>query len=197
MWQNDNRGVAKPANGPQRKAIALAWVICFLVIFTGGSAVGQEAGSEDTNVEWTPERVAEECPLAFRAERLTLYRQEPRPLWFFPLLLSEAEQIGIIDPEGDIRICETAYRSTWRERSLWLRVVVKPANTDGFVEGWLTVGPRDLNSFVDQATGSREQRNGPERWRRIAAVAVFTGPRARGRSRPFSLVASLAARRCA
>ncbi len=176
MWQNDKRDVAKRVNGPQRKAVALAWVICFLVAFTGASPVGQEAGFEDPSIEWTSERVAEECPLAFSAERLTLYRQEPRPLWFFPLLLSEAEEIGVIDPEGDIRICETAYRSTWRERSLWLRVVVKPANTDGFVEGWLTVGPRDLNSFVDPpsppgppagtaaaAERRAQQRNGPER----------------------------------
>ena len=148
----------EPSAAGRKKFSVLAalGMVCVVLLFNGSSVLGQGADPGGVNSGWTAKRAAAECPLTFTAEWLTLYKEEPRPLWFFPFLLSETEEIGLISTDGDIWICETVERSTWTERSLWLRVVVKPKNQDELVEGWLTVGPVDLHGFLNGAAASRE-----------------------------------------
>ena len=86
------------------------------------------------------------CPLLVSHSMsvpLRLYRESPRPYPFFPFILSGVEQIGAIRPEELVVICEEIHRSTWSERSLWLRVV------SGSKRGWVNVGPHEsLEAFL-------------------------------------------------
>lgn len=86
------------------------------------------------------------CPLSVSHSMsvpLGLYRDSPRPYPFFPFILSSVEQIGAIRPEELVVICEAVHRSTWSERSLWLRIVA------GSKRGWVNVGPYDgLEDFL-------------------------------------------------
>ena len=105
--------------------------------------------------------LAQECPLAKSVEiteTLILYDAAPEPWWFFPLVLSTVEQIGLVDSGQRVRVCETVHRSTWRQRSLWVRVVDETGGSeedgdDGDTDhtrahGWVNAGPVDLNAFL-------------------------------------------------
>ena len=105
--------------------------------------------------------LAPDCPLARSVditEPLVLYSAAPEPWWFFPLVLSTVEEIGLVDTGQRLRICETVERSTWRERSLWVRVIdatseLEEEGENGApggppTQGWVNVGPVDLNSFL-------------------------------------------------
>ena len=114
--------------------VAFVFVLCLL------STVGFPAFSQD-------------CPVARSieiAESLILYDAAPEPWWFFPLVLSTVKEIGIVDSGQRLRICEAVHRSTWRQRSLWLRVDgEKEGNRAGQqLAGWVNVGPIDLDSFL-------------------------------------------------
>ena len=109
---------------------------------------------------WTADHLDRECPLAFEAVFATLCDSAPEPLWFFPFVLSEPDPFGIVVPKTEIRICGTAHRSSWTERSLWLRVTIERAGgRGGFAQGWLTVGPRPLASFARAPTSEEHDRN--------------------------------------
>ena len=74
-----------------------------------------------------------------------LYHNNPRPYWFFPFVLTGVERVGEIYPEGSVIICEAVHRSTWRKRSLWLRIV------SGSKRGWVDVGSYgDLEAFLER-----------------------------------------------
>ena len=101
---------------------------------------------------------AQDCPLSRSVEitePLVLYGDAPEPWWFFPLVLSRVEQIGMVRSGQRLRICESAQRSSWQQRSLWLRVVGESGEGDGEdgdgerdSGGWVNVGPVDLESFL-------------------------------------------------
>ena len=86
------------------------------------------------------------CPLSVSHSMsvpLMLYRDSPRPYWFFPFILSGVERVGSIRLDEPVVICEAVHRSTWSERSLWLRIVA------GSKRGWVNVGPYDdLEDFL-------------------------------------------------
>ena len=86
------------------------------------------------------------CPLSVSHSMsvpLRLYRDSPRPYWFFPFILSGVERVGSIRLDEPVVICEAVHRSTWSERSLWLRIVA------GSKRGWVNVGPYDdLEDFL-------------------------------------------------
>ena len=105
--------------------------------------------------------VAQECPLAKSVEiteSLVLYNEAPEPWWFFPLVLSTVEQVGLVDTGQQLTICETVRRSTWRQRSLWVRVIAETSKSEANrnnsgtrrppAHGWVNAGPVDLNSFL-------------------------------------------------
>ena len=87
------------------------------------------------------------CPLSVShsvSVPLTLYHDNPRPYWFFPFILTDVEQKGTIPPEELFMICEVTHRSTWSERSLWLRIVAA-----GSKRGWVDAGTYDdLEAFL-------------------------------------------------
>ena len=86
------------------------------------------------------------CPLSKSHSMnrpLELYRDNPRPYWFFPFILGGVEQVDVIYPEGPVIICEAVHRSTWSKRSLWLHIVA------GSKRGWVDVGLYDsLEDFL-------------------------------------------------
>lgn len=86
------------------------------------------------------------CPLSeshSMSGPLVLYRDSPRPYWFFPFILTGVEQINVVRPDSPITICEAVHRSTWSERSLWLHIAA------GLEHGWVDVGPYDsLETFL-------------------------------------------------
>lgn len=92
-----------------------------------------------------PGSASRECPLSeshFLSRSFLLYKDSPRPYWFFPFILTGVEQFDRVDP-GPVTICEAVHRSTWSERSLWLRIIA------GSKRGWVKAGRYDdLEAFL-------------------------------------------------
>lgn len=119
-------------------------VISFFVLCSL-SAVESDAGSQD-------------CPVSRSieiTESLILYDAAPEPWWFFPLVLSTVKEIGMVGSGQRLRICEVVQRSSWRQRSLWIRVDGETAEGEGKggragqgLAGWINAGPMDLDSFL-------------------------------------------------
>lgn len=91
-----------------------------------------------------------ECPLSrdhVTNRPLMLYNDNPRPYRFFPFVLTSVERIGRVEQGSSVRICESVHRSTWSDRSLWLRI-------DGLYSadtGWIDVGPYDdFEAFLQE-----------------------------------------------
>lgn len=107
--------------------------------------------------------LADDCPLRISAEInewLVLYDAAPEPWWFFPLVLSSVEEVGMVGGGQRVRICETAVVSTWQRRSLWVRIDGEPGEelVDPVrmrTQGWVRAGPTDLNSFLARQRSRR------------------------------------------
>ena len=119
--------------------------IVFFFVLCSLSTVGSDAFSQD-------------CPVSRSieiTESLILYDAAPEPWWFFPLVLSTVKEIGIVGSGQRLRICEAVQRSSWRQRSLWLRIDGGAGEGEdegrragqGLV-GWINAGPIDLDSFL-------------------------------------------------
>ena len=96
------------------------------------------------------------CPLSMAHvinRPLMLYNNSPEPYRFFPFILTSVEQIGRVEEGSSVRICESVHRSTWNERSLWLRIG-ELYSTD--TAGWINVGPYDDFEAFLREPGSEE-----------------------------------------
>ena len=119
--------------------VVFFFVLCFL------SAVESDAFSQD-------------CPVSRSieiTESLILYDAAPEPWWFFPLVLSTVKEIGMVGSGQRLRICEVVQRSSWRQRSLWVRIDGNAGEgedegqrTGQGLAGWINAGPIDLDSFL-------------------------------------------------
>ena len=117
----------------------VAWVMVLSMGSTEGSAV-----------------LAEDCPLSMGVELnewLVLYDSAPEPWWFFPLVVSTVEEVGIVGAGQRVRICETAEASTWNHRWLWVRIDSVPGEhyvAQGWMRprGWVRARETDLSSFL-------------------------------------------------
>lgn len=93
-------------------------------------------------------------PCSIRVERTAerpriLYDDNPTPIPILPLILSEVEQIGAIQPGEDFTICRRIDRSTWNRRSAWLYVEVdgRPTNSNGS-SGWINVTRAEADTWI-------------------------------------------------
>lgn len=103
-----------------------------------------------------PAALAEGCPLSIDVELnewLVLYDSAPEPWWFFPLVVSTVEEVGIVGGGQRVRICESAKVSTWNHRWLWVRIDSVPGEqyvAQGWMQprGWVRAGETDVSSFL-------------------------------------------------
>lgn len=95
-----------------------------------------------------PDSGSMECPLStdyVLHRSLKLYSDNPRPYRFFPFILTDVEEIGVIERNSTVRICEAVHRSTWNARSLWLRIATE-SNPD---PKWIEAGSYDdIETFL-------------------------------------------------
>ena len=94
--------------------------------------------------------LATECAevQAIADQSWTLYDSNPRPMPFrlLPLILSKGEEIGEISRGQEFTICGRVNKSTWNQRSVWLRVRVEDGNNDTSGFGWITMPPHEADA---------------------------------------------------
>ena len=88
----------------------------------------------------------DECPVQIPAGngvRTELYDAPPKPYWWFPLLSSEGQRLGLSTGQDSFRVCESIRRSTWKHRNLWVRIKINDR------QAWLNAGEIRLEDFLD------------------------------------------------
>lgn len=78
-----------------------------------------------------------------------LYDDNPKPVPFLPLIVSEVNPIGAISEGQQLTICRRVDRSTWNERSAWLHVRVD-RNTADAQSGWIRMSREEANSWIEE-----------------------------------------------
>lgn len=78
-----------------------------------------------------------------------LYDGNPKPLVILPLILSEVEEIGAIQPGEHFTVCSRIDRSTWNRRSAWLYVRVhgRPEGSTGS-SGWINLSRAEAETWL-------------------------------------------------